>query len=598
MRSKIFLKNSNEWITNWLLIYFVFWIWGFLWTQVCGGCPKVCECKWKGGKQYVSCSGAKFIDIPRGLEPSTQVLDLKHNNLKILFRDAFVDRGLVNLQKVYLTFCNLGKLEKGSFKKLANLVELDVSNNFLTFIPNEALSDVPDLRELSIRNNSLSYIPANAFKGTHELVHLDLALNKIRNIDDRAFAYLSKLEVLDLSSNKLHALKVHVLQPLDSLHGLYVHGNFWHCNCFLRPLRHWMIKRNIAASIPPTCSRPERLKDHPWDSLELDEFVCVPHVTPVAPRVLASHGDNVSLACRVETDDEALVTWLIGDKAVAKGDHAVEPRYKVLELLVPHQGNSSRVSNLTIAGADLHDQGTYRCVAENKAGRVETNLTLKVSEVISEDPLVEIDQVFVAGALLGGLAFVVFAIFIACAVFYKRKRRHAENIARMSDEIGEASSSAKLNEKPEGYKLEVHPGYAEYQIVPTSDNDNEYQDYQENLKDNESAKPKPQNEAYKRTSDDIERSKTGNDISGKSLNVASNDLVQSQLDFGVSKPSLGAEEPLLQNLAQQCKNEALKRQQHYREMGSGVFSGPANIRFPDLLPSQTSDFQYCTIPRG
>ncbi|MCL4157846.1 UNVERIFIED_CONTAM: hypothetical protein GTU68_064103 [Idotea baltica] len=596
MKSKIIFQNSYEWITKRLLIYFVFWIWGFLLVEVSAGCPKVCQCKWKGGKQWVSCSSAKFIDIPQGLEPSTQVLNLEHNNLKILFRDAFVDRGLVNLQKVLLTFCNLRKLERGSLRKLANLVKLDVSNNFLTFIPVQALSDVPDLRELSIKNNSLSFVPPDAFKDTPELVHLDLSNNKIKSIGDRAFSSLVKLEVLDLSGNNLRSLTVHVLQPLDSLHGLYIHANRWYCNCFLRPLRQWMLERNIAASIPPTCFHPERLKERLWDSLDLNEFVCVPHVTPVAPRVLASHGDNVSLACRVETDDEALVTWLIGDKAVAKGDYAVEPRYKVLELLVPDQGNASRVSNLTISGADSHDQGIYRCVVENKAGRVETNFTLKVSEFISDDPLVEIDQVFVAGALLGGLAFVFFAIFIACAVFYKRKRRHAQNIARMTSEMCETPTTNKITEKPDAYKVEGHPGYAEYQIIPTNDNESEYADYPDNRK--EEIKPSPpklaSSDFYNRVGDS-EHSKTVVDVQDRKYKLGAGNA--QPLDFTAAKPSLGAEEPLLHNLAQQCKNEALKRKQTFRDAGN-VFNAPSNVRFPDLLTSQTSDFRYCTIPRG
>lgn len=596
MKSKALINDSYKWITRRLFIYFAFWIWGFLLLDVEAGCPKVCQCKWKGGKQWVSCSSANFIDIPKGLEPSTQVLNLERNSLKILIRDAFVDRGLVNLQKVFLSFCSLRKLEKGSFRKLANLVELDLSNNFLTFVPTETLSDVSDLRDLKMRNNSLSYIPTEAFKGTPELVKLDLAYNKIKLLKDRAFAYLNKLEIIDLSGNKLHTLPVHILQPLDSLHGFYFHANPWNCNCFLRPLRQWMVERNIAASVPPSCFRPERLKDRLWDSLELDEFVCVPHVTPVAQRVLASHGDNVSLACRVETDDEALVTWLIGDKAVAKGDFAVEPRYRVLELLVPDRGNASRVSNLTISGADLEDQGIYRCVVENKAGRVETNLTLKVSEVISEDPLVEIDQVFVAGALLGGLAFVIFAIFIACAIFYRRKRRHAQNLAKINNELLEQANQGKLPNNQDQYKLDTNPEYRDYQILTTSD-DPTVANYKRSITNkSDSVSPSVKCPEFYNRDSESENSNITCELRTPISKVCSSNQPE-HLEHRLSKPSIGADEPLLQDLAQQCKNEALKRQKSYKE-NTSIFSNQPNVRYPDLLTSQTSDFQYCTIPRG
>lgn len=36
-------------------------------------CPAGCECKWKSGKESVSCSRARLRSIPQGLNPNTQV---------------------------------------------------------------------------------------------------------------------------------------------------------------------------------------------------------------------------------------------------------------------------------------------------------------------------------------------------------------------------------------------------------------------------------------------------------------------------------------------------------------------------------------------
>ena len=576
MTAKSVTKRTHSWISKRLLIYFAFWQWGFLLKSVTC-CPKVCECKWKGGKQWVTCSSAKFIDVPQGLDSSTQVLNLENNNLKILFRDAFVDRGLVNLQKVFLPNCKLRKLEQGSLRKLANLVELDISHNFLRSIPAEALADVPGLRQLRMRSNNLTFIPNDAFKSAPDIVQLDLGFNKIKSIDDRAFISLSRLEELDLSGNRISSLTVRIFWPLVSLHGLYIHANPWHCNCFLRPMRRWMIERNIAAPVPAICELPRRLQKRPWASLELDEFVCIPHVTAVAPRVLASHGDNVSLACRVETGEDAKVTWLMGNKAVAKGESSAEPRYKVLELLLPYQGNSSRVSNLTIAGADLHDQGTYRCVVENKAGRVETNLTLKVSEMISENHLIEINEVFMTGALLGGLAFVLLAILIACMAFYKRKKRHARNITRMSIEM--CDSSINSSDRSDIIKTNNH---VEYQIVPTSDMDQLHRPNGEVNKPTVLQKPSVVTDNLRDNylSDSDQSSSQSNKKNFESNNETSN------------KITLPPEDPLLQNLAQQCKKEALIRQMAVNKEHSSVFANASpTLGFPDLLSSQ------CSIPK-
>ncbi|CAL4089340.1 unnamed protein product, partial [Meganyctiphanes norvegica] len=282
----------------------VFWLWVNLWLWVwyvgiaASACPKVCECKWKDGKETVSCVSAGFIDIPRGLDPSTQVLDLRRNNLRILPKDSFLDVDLLNLQKIWLTHCNLKRLEAGSLRKLANLVELDLSDNLLKDVPSTALGDVPGLRELRLTHNQLMNITDAAFTPTPDLVRLDLTNNQITNIDSRAFRGLSRLEVLKLSSNKLKILRSDVLTPLVALHGLNLDNNPWQCDCRLRQLRSWMIERNVASSEPPICTMPLRISGSPWSVLTLDDFVCAPKITAIAHRVLVALDETVSLTCR------------------------------------------------------------------------------------------------------------------------------------------------------------------------------------------------------------------------------------------------------------------------------------------------------------
>ena len=58
------------------------------------GCPDDCVCMWKNGKETTECINRDRNSIPRGIEPSTQVLDLRGNNLRILSN------------KVLLTFAN------------------------------------------------------------------------------------------------------------------------------------------------------------------------------------------------------------------------------------------------------------------------------------------------------------------------------------------------------------------------------------------------------------------------------------------------------------------------------------------------------------
>ena len=406
-------------------------------------CPKLCHCKWRDGKETVACPNAGFIDIPRGLDSSTQVLDLRRNNLKILPHDAFLDTGLVNLQKVWLNYCKLKHIIDGAFRHLANLIELDISNNLLVNIPSKPLADISGLRNLILSRNFIREVPEEAFQNVPLLVKLDLSHNNISSVHENAFAFLNRLEDLKLSFNRLSTLPVNVLRPLAVLHGLHVDNNPWHCNCHLRLLRQWLLQRNVAASIPPKCSSPARLNGRGWQTLGEDEFVCVPLVTAVAQRVIASQGDNVTLACKVETDVDAAVTWLVGDKTVVNATAEEQRKYSVLELNTVQSG--SRVSNLTIESAAAQDQGTYRCVAENKAGRVETNLTLQVSEEVPEVKLVshEVEEEFpmwIFGVIGGGVATLMLTVVVATYRFRRKRKRAASNNILMNVEIGDRES--------------------------------------------------------------------------------------------------------------------------------------------------------------
>uniref|UniRef100_A0A0P4WPQ2 Ig-like domain-containing protein n=1 Tax=Scylla olivacea TaxID=85551 RepID=A0A0P4WPQ2_SCYOL len=397
-------------------------VWVLLWLCVlrgaAGECPKVCECKWRDGKETVTCIGAQFIDIPRQLDPSTQVLDLQHNNLQVLPRDAFVDTGLVNLQKLWLNHCEIKHLERGAFNMLDNLVDLDLSKNLLRVVPTAALIDIPGLRELSLAHNDLATIPADAFAPSPDLVTLDLSNNRIRSINPKAFRCLATLEVLKLSGNLLVYLMQDLLVPLKALHGLNLNNNPWTCDCRLRPMRQWMLDHKITSVTAPTCARPKRVSGTSWDFLELDEFVCEPHVSAVTEHLEANEDESVSLVCRVDADVEVSVSWLFRQQPL--GTPRKSTRYRLEKQMIADQ--SAVMSNLTIMRAEPRDQGTYTCVAENKAGRSEANLTLQVEREETEGSLVYVDKKYMTGSLLSGLGVLVTILLLVSCIVHRRQR--------------------------------------------------------------------------------------------------------------------------------------------------------------------------------
>ena len=48
-------------------------------------------CIWKNGKETVECINRDLGEIPEGIEPSTQVIDVQGNSIPVLTDDIFVD---------------------------------------------------------------------------------------------------------------------------------------------------------------------------------------------------------------------------------------------------------------------------------------------------------------------------------------------------------------------------------------------------------------------------------------------------------------------------------------------------------------------------
>lgn len=73
-------------------------------------CPGPCTCMWKNGKETATCDRRQLGSVPVGLASTTQVIDLSGNSLNHLPANVFLERGLVNLQRIFLVDCHLRKL--------------------------------------------------------------------------------------------------------------------------------------------------------------------------------------------------------------------------------------------------------------------------------------------------------------------------------------------------------------------------------------------------------------------------------------------------------------------------------------------------------
>lgn len=274
-------------------------------------CPSMCNCIWRNGKQTAICESQGLISIPSGILSTTQVLNLNRNNFQILPTRVFQERGLSNLQKVFLAECKLGVIAPDAFVQLTNLVELYLSGNLLTTIPKESFQSTPSLRKLDLHSNPISLVKRGSFEDLSNLNTLDLSYCQIDAVEPGSFSGLNKLQYLKLESNRLTTLSHGVVSDLPSLYSLDLHANPWNCDCNLRSGREWMIRVGVPQSIPPTCASPTKLSGMMWNSLELDEFACTPVIVTRDLEGASVHGSSVNFTCSVKSQPEAKISWLI-----------------------------------------------------------------------------------------------------------------------------------------------------------------------------------------------------------------------------------------------------------------------------------------------
>lgn len=131
------------------------------------------------------------------------VLDLSGNQLTSAHIDDGTFSGLIRLIVLNLSHNALTRIDRLTFKDLFFLQILDLRNNSIGFIEDNALLPLYNLHTLNLAENRLNTIGPLLFNGLFVLSKLTLNNNLINQVDNRAFKNCSDLKELDLSSNAL-----------------------------------------------------------------------------------------------------------------------------------------------------------------------------------------------------------------------------------------------------------------------------------------------------------------------------------------------------------------------------------------------------------
>ncbi|XP_005812502.1 SLIT and NTRK-like protein 1 [Xiphophorus maculatus] len=204
-------------------------------------CPQPCSCKLVGSRQGlgVNCEGKK-IESLAGLKPkplAAHELNMRDNNIHAVKRNQLLGYSSLNL--LDLGGNNIKVVDNGTFQNQSELRWLYMDKNYLDTLMAEMFVGLVNLEYLSLEYNDIQLIVAGAFSPMPNLRVLFLNNNLLKSLPVDAFLGIS-LSKISLHNNYFPYLPVTgVLDQLNSIIQIDLHGNPWDCSCNIVPFKQW-----------------------------------------------------------------------------------------------------------------------------------------------------------------------------------------------------------------------------------------------------------------------------------------------------------------------------------------------------------------------
>lgn len=176
------------------------------------GCPDKCLCY--TASKTADCKDRGFTDIPARLPPEIQILQLQNNRIWRINQNAFTGTPLLKI--LDLSNNSLSSLAPGAFQKLRYLQVLNLTRNLIHYIENKTFSFLPHLKELDLSSNSIIRLPETFGNST------------------------GNITLLSVKHNKLQKMERVLLESLPNLKVILFKDNPWQCNCNVFGLKLWL----------------------------------------------------------------------------------------------------------------------------------------------------------------------------------------------------------------------------------------------------------------------------------------------------------------------------------------------------------------------
>lgn len=189
-------------------------------------CPAMCRCEirpwFSPSSTYteaatVDCNDVGLSALPEKLPADTQVLLLQTNNIAEVKETLDY---LANITEIDLSQNNISSVRDVCLGDLPQLLSLHMEENWIQELSDSCLSSLSGLQELYVNHNLISFISPGALCGLSKLMRLHLNSNRLTSVNSQWFQHLPNLEILMLGENPILELSDMNFEPLANLRSL------------------------------------------------------------------------------------------------------------------------------------------------------------------------------------------------------------------------------------------------------------------------------------------------------------------------------------------------------------------------------------------
>lgn len=361
-------------------------------------------------------------------------LDISDNSIQILHQDAL--RPYPALKCLRIERNRLWKITDLAFQAVPNLQRLLLRSNNLLIQPGslspKALLQLSHLRELDLSENPVGQLVVGFFPPSLNILRIERTIPGLL-FQPGALGEIFELESLSLGNNSFENLPSHLdaeLRSLKYLRRLQLEGNRWNCDCHLSWLARLCRDFNASAS----CHSPKELKNRDIATLPPVEFQCA----PMALNKRSASGENIAdvevgstitMICQFYSEPRGKIRWFKG-----KEDEGFTRELITQGVEEKVTGDFLTSTNLTLneVREGLED-GVYRCEAENARGKDEIVFRLRVGYQESKRMFglrTKYGLALISAlVVIGGVMFISF-ILLGVVIYCCRRNRAGQDAPR------------------------------------------------------------------------------------------------------------------------------------------------------------------------